>query len=379
MRKLSAPLSFLFRPRTSKRQDSSHLQVVLGEDNLSRTPVNFLGNWMPAELVGLIFDHCDSNTLRTSSLVCKYWRASTIHHLFSWAAVSPATTPAFFDFLETKSEEHVGWFVRSLSLTTGSDCGDEISTAAVRRLSSHLQLSSLKLSIYENDMDPAQRKDLCVFHSTFETITTLELALYSNMFIEAAEVISSFPVLETLIISGTLLLQDKEEKSVTKQFSEGGTGMYRVEQELPINHTVPSTVHTVHFPTLYNSSIFLHWLQSHKHKPLISTLVLGGGAFPPSVASMTSNYLRELGDTLQCLTMTEWWLGPIRRKYPVFLPRHAYGLINNYNRLSSRISTRFKLQYKPSYPRYTQRQPIKRSCLSCSVTGRLALCGRGGI
>ncbi|KAF9465475.1 hypothetical protein BDZ94DRAFT_1307085 [Collybia nuda] len=286
-RALADIFSYLFTGE-SKYRDRRQSQVAVQGAYPPPTAANFF--WIPVELVELIIDHCDRSTLRSSSLVCKYWRASTVHRLYSTVGLSPATSPAFADFLQSYSGEPIRRFVQSLSFTAESGCSHKSSIRAVKRLSALLQPSSLRLTIFDKTEPertsgfwslPPSRKDLRVFQKSFKTVTNLELTLFSNTFIEAARIISSFPVLETLKVSG-------------------GAGTRQIEWEFPGDHTsLPRTVHTIQLPTGDNSSAFLHWLHSHK-QPVVQTLSLGG----ISLFHLTNAYLRKLGGSLQCLTIS---------------------------------------------------------------------------
>ncbi|KAF9462565.1 hypothetical protein BDZ94DRAFT_723977 [Collybia nuda] len=282
--------------------DSSDIQ----ENNLSPSPANFF--LIPPELVNLIIGHCDLDELRTSSLVCRGWRVLTIHTLFSKVSLSPTTALAFVEFLRSKYGALVRGSVQLLSLTSGSDFAhSSISDTTLEALSALLQPSHLKLTIHNNAGSKRvdglfwwgrQSKDLSGFQRSFKTVTNLELNMFSDTFIEVAKMVSSFPILENLTISGVWLPADyEEEKDDEIPVSD------QIDQELPEKHiSLPCTLHTIRLPSLFPSSIFLHWLHSHENPPQISTLILRG-IFTSSL-DLTSTCLRTLGETLKNLTIT---------------------------------------------------------------------------
>ncbi|KAF9462564.1 hypothetical protein BDZ94DRAFT_724066 [Collybia nuda] len=248
---------------------------------------------LPAELVESIFSHCDANTLRASGLVCKYWRAITLRHLFTRVVISAAMTFIFVDFLRSDLGRPFREVVRSLSLTENDSSCTPIPESTVKSLSTLLQLSTLKLYIPASTLSRQTRspysrvhspRDLSGFQRNFKAVTNLTLNIYSDTFIEVAELLNSFPTLETLTLS-----------CIVRTDAEKG------DSELPVKHvSLPRTLHSVHLPDVGSSAVFLRWLHSHKRKPLISTLTLGG--------IMTSRfigpYIQELGKTLECLTMS---------------------------------------------------------------------------
>lgn len=288
--------------------DSSEPQVLQG-GNPSRSPSSANFFLIPTELIELIFDNCDSNALRASRLVCRYWRTSTTHIFFSRIALYPTTSSAFVEFLHSKAGEPVRGSVRVLSLTTGSDfVRSSINDTTVESLSVLLQPSSLKLTIYNNAGSKRvdgllwwarQRKDLRAFQRSFMTVKNLELTIYSDNFIEVAEIISSFPILETLTLSGAWFPVDQEDENDGEEAS-----MEKIKRELSEKRIfLPHTVHTIRPPSVLHSSFtFLHWLRSHEHPPCISTLALSG--ISALHWQLASAYLQERGDMLQCLAMS---------------------------------------------------------------------------
>lgn len=163
----------------------------------------------------MILDYCDSKALHTSSLVCKGWRTIIIPRLFSAVELSATyMVREFAEFLRSPSGVPFRGLVQSLSIATGNDSVRKPSTVAVQTLSALLQPPTLKLSIYGKGGTRffAPRMDLGIFQKSFKAVTNLELVIYFDTFIEVAELISSFPVLETLTLNGTWLLLYRRER-----------------------------------------------------------------------------------------------------------------------------------------------------------------------
>lgn len=199
---LQAPSDFilsLFQRETKRRTSLLHSRVVPHRENPRRTPANFF--LIPPELVDAILNHCDSKALHASSLVCKSWRTLTMHRLFSKVELLPARSHEFVEFLKSESGVPIRGSVQCLAIDTGSASVHKSLIADVKSLSTLLRLISLKLSIYGS----TGYIDLSIFPRNFKTIIILELTLYFDTFIEVAELISSFPSLETLTLNGTWL------------------------------------------------------------------------------------------------------------------------------------------------------------------------------
>jgi hypothetical protein len=277
---------------------------ALQTDKLPRIPVDF--HSLPPEFLYLLFCHCDRKTLGAGSLVCKDWLAPARHHLFSTVRVSAGASTAFVTFLESESGTSIRPSIQSLSLATGECYLDPAWLIAVPKLSVYLQPSTLTLSIHNNTItayydderggyrQARSNQNLEVFQQSFKTVTCLELSIYCDTFVEAAEVICSFPLLETLILEGQWFLAESDDEDEDAQ----------MKQDFPGNDIfLPITVHTIHLPHLYSYIIFLRWLCAHEHLPLTSTLVLDSIYDAPTSLATIGAYLRKLGRTLQALTM----------------------------------------------------------------------------
>lgn len=194
---LQAPADFissLFQRESKRRTSLFHSPVVLQRENPRRTPANFF--LIPPELVDTILNYCDSKALRASSLVCKGWRTLSMHCLFSKIELLPARSHEFVEFLKSESGVPIRGLVQSLAIDTSVH---KSLATDVKSLSTLLQPTSLKLSIYGS----TSYIDLNIFPRSFKTIITLELAIYFDTFIAVAELISSFPNLETVTLNGT--------------------------------------------------------------------------------------------------------------------------------------------------------------------------------
>jgi hypothetical protein len=160
-----------------------------------------LSERIPPEVWDLTVDHfwSDVRMLETCNLVCKSWYPRAHFHLFSTILVGNERARQFLSLLVKYPER--GKAIRFVNLVMHSPMSPELVKLVVL-LASCPQIGGLRIfGLLWNKIDSRVKASLI---NGFENVTTLDMqgGSFDVHWMEAAEVISSFPKLETLIIGG---------------------------------------------------------------------------------------------------------------------------------------------------------------------------------
>lgn len=270
---------YSFRERPGDRNDSISAIHQIAMYNLNLQPHlsndSYMSYTIPPEIVDLIIDYChdDRATLITCSVICKAWLSSSRYHLFSTVTLNCRNFLAFLTLLLSQSGPSIGPFVQNLILCSMGDPTWFIKS--VPQLSQHLCPTSLKLIVSTTTSTSGEFGIKTVLDNTFQTIVSLDIWLTCGTFLEAAELVSSFPLLETLTFNGR----------------------WRDESEVkfpPRNISLPTSVRsiTLHYPGIH----FIRWLLQHQPTPSISNISLGDNEL--NKTETTGRCLQQIGGAL---------------------------------------------------------------------------------
>ena len=171
---------------------------------------------LPTELLHTIFDHFrdDITTLRNCSRVCKHWVSPSRHRLFTDITLDCRTVGRFLRLFQSESGPSIAPHVRTLNLHALISLDWFLTSIPI--LAPHLQhVASLKITVSETNNGLRPARDISVFPNSFQNITALEVWIICTTVHEVAAFISSFRVLESLVITGTGW--DSEEMPTTEE------------------------------------------------------------------------------------------------------------------------------------------------------------------
>ncbi|KAK0204176.1 hypothetical protein DFS33DRAFT_1337404 [Desarmillaria ectypa] len=230
---------------------------------------------IPAELVDVILDYLrnDSETLRTCSLVSKYWLESSRRH--SFRAVVTTVNLCKFIQLCANTNSFIPHTLRKIDLVLEAQPPETFSrTLEYFPVLQNTTSLRIKFAKWEPPLSTLSAK--------FPGITILRLdTVIFNSLSHALDFITSFPLLQSLSIHDT---------SWTDPHLD--------------THLLPISLTHLTLSDCYQRDIF-RWLCSLEPIPLIPHIDLGYSVRPADTQSI-GTYLSRLGETLQTLTFGFW-------------------------------------------------------------------------
>jgi hypothetical protein len=254
-------------------------------------PASASNDAVPIELIDEVISYIrdDHFTLQSCSLVCKAWIPLSRQHLFYSISLDHSNISEFIALLELGSGSSVGPLVQHLRIHRRGR--DPVWVAeAVPILSSYLHPASLELCLHNSVLpqgglgggfykaEPLQIEDLTVFHNAFRQVVHLNLSMVSDSFAEGAELLASFPLLETLDLRRDWYRWSRAHVSYDTMF-------------------LPNSLRSISTSYGYYMNFF-QWLFNQPHPPRLSSLSLASNKVTASISS----YIQSLGATLHHLS-----------------------------------------------------------------------------